>query len=378
MIFCLSAVLLSSCSSLKQSSQGSRYLKVEKKWAKATLDAPNLGAQVFNRMKPILAGEILIVGNSVDGLKAINKFSGKTLWRKDIKGGVEAGALLFNGHLLFGAGDGNFYKIKAIDGETVWSFSIQSEGLSLPTVQGGKVYFMAGNGIVHCLELKTGKSIWRYNRGNASYLSVRGGSQPLVANNLVFVGFNDGYLVALRADKGVLAWEKRINKNKKFRDIDAKPVIAGNSLIVSSFDGDLVSVDVSSGDLRWKSKYGGYASPIIADNRIYVSSSKNYVAAIDKDSGRAIWTYPTRSLTTKPQLYSGLIVTGEFNGSLKFLDSETGKLVREFYPGRGVHSQVTIDKDEERFYFMSADANLFSLQVGWERRQSKWPWESYE
>ena len=326
-------------------------------------------------MQPIVAGDVLITGNSLEGLAATDKPSGRKLWSFKLQGGVESGAILSNGHLFFGGGDGFFYKIKAIDGTKVWSYPIQSEGLSLPTVQGNRVFFLAGNGVAHCLDKKTGKSIWRYNRNRSSYLSVRGGSKPLIDDGIAYFGFSDGYLVALDSSKGTLIWEKRINRNKKFKDIDAEPLMSGSTLYVSSYDGDIVALEKSSGQIRWRSEFGGYSKPTLANNKRIVSSSNNSVAALDKDSGRTLWTTETRSLSTQPQFYKGLVIVGEYRGTLKFLDAETGKLVKEFFPGRGVHSKVTLDDETESLYFMSADANVMSVAVRWERQSARWPWE---
>lgn len=326
-------------------------------------------------MTPILAGDVLIIGNSLEGLTALNKETGRVLWEMRAQGGVEAGAVLHNGHLFFGAGDGFFYKIRAIDGQKVWSFPIQSEGLGLPTLKGNRVYFLAGNGVAHCLDAKSGKSIWRYNRSRSSYLSVRGGSRPLVSGKVTYFGFSDGYLVALDSAGGTLVWEKRINRNKKFKDIDAEPVLSGSTLFVSSYDGDIVALDKSSGQIRWRSEYGGYSKPTVADNKLYVSSSNNMIVALDKDSGRTLWTFNTKSLTVQPQLHNGLVIAGEYRGTLRFLDAENGQLVNEFAPGRGVHSKVTFDEDKKTAYFMTSDANLVSLNIEWKRLGSRWPWE---
>jgi outer membrane protein assembly factor BamB len=355
-----------------------RFFSVEKQWMRSTLSESNLQAQVLHRMQPILAGDVLIAGNSLEGLLATDKNSGRILWRVSLQGGVESGAVLHNGHLFFGGGDGFFYKIRAIDGVKVWSYPIQSEGLGLPTIKGDKVFFLAGNGVAHCLDSKTGKTVWRYNRNRSSYLSVRGGSRPLVTNRLAYYGFSDGYLVALDKEKGTLVWEGRINRNKKFKDIDAEPLISGSTLYVSSYDGDIVALNKDSGQIRWRSEFGGYSRPTLANNKLYVSSSNNIVACIDKESGRTLWTYETRSLATRPQFYKGLVIIGEFRGTLKFLDAETGKLVNEFSPGRGVHSQVTLDEENKKLYFMSADANLVAVNVRWKRITDRWPWETLQ
>jgi outer membrane protein assembly factor BamB len=60
-----------------------------------------------------------------------------------------------------------------------------------------------------------------------------------------------------------------------------------------------------------------------------------------------------------------MVVFGESQGALKILDAATGKLISQFTPGRGLLSAPLVDEAHDRIYFISGEANLYGLQVGW-------------
>jgi outer membrane protein assembly factor BamB len=326
-------------------------------------------------MNPILFESMVIAGNSLDGLVAYDRTSAKEIWRKRIDGGVEAGAELAKEHLYFGAGDGFFYKISALTGETVWSYPIRAEGLGKPLIHKDRIYFLAGNNIVHALDMESGRSVWIYNRRDPSPISVRGGSQPAADEKNIYVGFSDGAVVALAQTSGNVVWETQVNRNKRFHDVDSEPIIDGKSLFVAGFDHALSSLDLSTGNSNWQVEQGGYSSPHLQGSRLYLTSTNAKLIALEKANGQILWEKPLRSLGTQPIDYKGLLITGEYIGTLKFFDFETGELVKEFAPGRGVHSQVTLDGTTGEMYFMSADGNLFVLKGYWTDKRRLWPWE---
>ena len=126
-------------------------------------------------------------------------------------------------------GDGLLYAVRVDDGRVLWTYPLKAEGLAKPRVVNGTVYVLGGNNVMHALNARSGKLLWVYNRREAGTLSIRGGSQPAVSGDLVLVGFSDGAMVALNKSSGALMWETSLNRNKRFRDVDASPVIDGGS-----------------------------------------------------------------------------------------------------------------------------------------------------
>lgn len=372
-LFCLCVLVLTGCSSLKRSPN---KFVVEKRWARNTLDKTYLAGRRIHRFAPILTDKMVIAANSIDGVTAFDRASGRQLWRFDVKDGVEGGAELADGILYFGSGDGHLYALQPESGSILWTYPLKAEGIAEPLVHGGTLYILAGNNVAHALNAKTGKLNWVYNRREASNLSVRGGSQPAVVGDLVLIGFSDGALVALNKSSGAVAWEANLNRNKRFRDVDATPVIDGNTVYVSSYDGALYALNSSDGKILWTIDDGGYEQVLIVGSHLFYSTTTGKTMALDKGSGKILWTKENpNGIGTAPVLYRNVVVVGEMAGTLRFLDGRSGELLGEFAPGRGVTSRATIDAKKGEVYFVSHDANIYALRVSWRKHAKDWPWE---
>lgn len=367
------ALALSACSSLK--SAPNKFV-IEKRWTRSTIEKEYLGARRLHRFTPVVTDKTVIAANAVDGLVAYDRATAAKRWRFDIKDGVEASAWLADDVLYFGAGDGLLYALNPDDGAVLWTYPLKAEGIAEPLVAGEVLYVLGGNNVLHVLNAKTGKLLWVYNRREASNLSVRGGSRPAIAGDLVLTGFSDGSLVALNKASGSLVWEANLNRAKRFRDVDASPVIEGNTAYVSSYDGALYAVSVTDGAIQWSVDEGGYDEVLLQGGVIYYTTTTGKTMALEKSTGKTIWSRENpHGIAMAPALYKDVLLVGEMDGGLRFLDARTGDLVQEFSPGRGVTSRVAVDPVRGEVYFTSHDANLYALKVSWQRFGKDWPWE---
>ncbi len=364
--FCLG---LSSCSSLSNNhAKEKRQFQVRTLWVRRATETDNLGFRKINRMTPVIAGSLLIQGNGMDGITAYSRDTGQELWRLPIPNGVEGNATLIKDRLFFGASDGNFYSIEASTGRTVWSFSTKSENLGEPLLDDGIVYFLSGNNVIYALDASTGKQIWLHSRQDTSSFSIRGGSKPVIKNGKLFVGFSDGSLVAFNAKNGAPAWEVLLNKNKKFRDIDASPVIDGDNLYIPGYDDKLYCVASDSGEVLWRIDGGGYSSVTVVGDKIIYPTSTGEVLALRKSNGEKLWTYKSNDgIATQVRILKGMLVFGESQGKLLFLNPNSGKVIGGMEPGRGILSSPQVDDKKNAVYFISGEANVYALEAKWDK-----------
>lgn len=319
-------------------------------------------------MTPLLAGELLIQANAIDGVVAYESKSGRELWRLPIPHGVEAGATLINDRLFFGASDGSFYSVNAKTGKVLWTFPTRSENISEPLLDSsnGILYFLSGANVVYALEAESGRQVWLYSRQDNSNFSIRGGSKPALKDGHLFVGFSDGILVSLNAKTGNLQWELPLNRNKKFRDVDSAPVLDGDQIYVSGYDDKLYCINALKGDIQWKVDGGGYYPVTIHGDKLYYSTTSGEVWALQKGSGQKSWSYKVlNGIPTQVRIYKGLAVFGESQGRLRFLDANTGSEVSSFEPGRGIMSTPFVDDKNNFVYFISGEANVYAMEAKW-------------
>jgi outer membrane protein assembly factor BamB len=331
----------------------------------------NLQFRKVNRFTPILFehpkyGQVLIQANAIDGLTAMTTSHGNVVWRRPLLNGIEAGGVLSNNKLLVGASDGQFYSISAIDGEIQWSFPTRTETISEPSLEDNLVLFLSGANTLYALDVVTGKQVWLYTRQDTQPISVRGGSKPAVKAGTAYVGFADGAVVALNSKTGTLKWERQLNRNKRFRDVDADPLVDGEFLFVSAFDNAIYCLRSATGDVVWKSEKGAFGAPLMVGDTVYFASTVGEFQALDRSSGKKKWAFPVDDgIATSAKTYKGLLVFGESRGDLHFVDAATGKSVGHFSPGRGIMSTPVVDEKQDRIYFISGEANVYAVKVAW-------------
>lgn len=372
--------LASACSSLnpeKWSSSEKREFNIEKRWVRSTLTNENLTFRKTNRMKPLVAGDLLIQGNAVDSISGYNRTTGERIWNLKVPGGVEGGGTFAKDFLFFGGNDGSFYCTSVSTGTLHWVFPTRSETLAAPLLHNGVVYFLAGNNVVYALDAETGRQNWLYSRPDSQNISVRGGSKPSISSTgkTLYVGFSDGAIVALDTSNGSLKWEKQLSNNKRFRDIDSSPIVDQDVLYVPGFDNALYALRATTGDVLWKYDKGGYGDVTINLDHLYYATTTDEVIALEKSTGKVLWTHKlTGGLGTQPLYSRGLIVVGESQGRVLFLDAVSGKKISSFETGLGVMSPAASDDTRSEVYFISNEANLFAIRARWTAQNRSFPW----
>lgn len=359
-----------------------RKFQTERVWVRETMIKETLKFRKMNRFTPILVSknsntgvekDLLIAANAMDSISAYEPDSGKLVWRIPIQNGVETAGAVFRSRLFFGANDGNFYAVNVNTGSVDWTYPVRQEILSEPLTAESSVYFLSGANSVYSLSQDTGKAEWIYNRQDPSSLSIRGGSKPAIKGNSLFVGFSDGTLVALQNNNGAVKWEKKLNRNKKFRDIDSTPLVDDEFLYVLGYDDAAYSLRAATGEIVWKTNFGGYGEIIKVGDRLGFASTSEEFVAVDSQSGKKIWSIATpNGISTGASLLKGLMVFGDSLGQLRFVEPSTGRVIGSFSPGSGIHATPRTDEARGTVYFISNEANLYALKVGW-RRASEIP-----
>lgn len=363
----LGCVLLSSCASLK-SANTEPAVRTNVAFIRSTVDAPITRYRKINRARVVFTDKLLIASNAHDGLVAYDIKTGNRKWSYAVSNGVEKEPAVFNNRLYFGGNDGYFYSVNLESGQELWKTHIKSEIVATPAydAQEGRVYFVTTSNSLMALEAENGRQVWSYTRQDPSSYSIRGGTTPLIHKNLVYVGFSEGSFVAFNKSNGTINWEIQLNKNKRFKDIDSSAVVEGEKIYVSGYDDRLYVLSTTNGDVLNKFEAGGYVPVTIEGSVLFYPSSNGKVYALNKDSLKAIWEYPVpNGLPTEISLINNNIVFGESLGNLVLLNKTTGQVVNSFEPGRGIQSPIAVNEKRSELYFISGEANLYSMGVAW-------------
>ncbi len=367
-------LVIASCQSLPQTTDlsfsGEQIATVLKPlWVFNTLKNKNSAFRKVNFFAPIVQKNIIIVGNAIDNISAYDKNSKQKIWTFSLPFGVEASGATLDDYLYFGGLDGNLYCLNILNGALVWKFETKSEITSQPLIEGSSIYFLNGANSLFSLDLKTGKQNWVFSRQTlTTQMSIRGASKPTYANGIIYAGFSDGALVALNSQTGTQQWEVTLNKNIRFKDIDASPVVDGDRIYLSSFDDHVYCLSKSNGSIVWKAHVGGATAPLLVGQKLFIGSSKGSFYSLNKSNGEINWKKTDiNGIASEPSLLNGFVVFGESQGRLRILDLLSGLEKASFDPGKGIMSKVSVipsdSLNKSKLYFISGEANFYELEM---------------
>jgi outer membrane protein assembly factor BamB len=311
-------------------------------------------------------------------------------WTAALPGVSDNSEVAVSGGVAFaGAGD-TLTAFDAANGTPVWQASLPGVVLGTPSVQGGLVLVgidravkRTTNGFVVALNASTGATVWKkpvgklpggditsstsvtttpnyayvtLSSGRVDELGIRHGylfwqsavlpgcvvSQPSVAGGLVVVGGGGGYLSALHASDGTLAWQDTLESGGCGQSAaNWLPAISQGTVYAGLLNA-VAAVSLSSGAVKWQNDsvtsvffpLSVTAATVIA-SPVTVGANENLVA-LSRSSGSVVWQ------TT---------VSGEIAGTATF----GGLAWANFAPGSdGNYQAVAFGRFNGHQYFSSA------------------------
>ena len=306
-------------------------LSVKKAW-QVNIGSGN-SSQGIN-LVPAVDGDVIYAADYKGNVLAVNAQNGRTLWRIDTELNVSSGPAVKENILLIGTLDGSVHAYRAADGSELWQSTVSSEVLAVPVLEDSVVIVRCLDGRVFGLDANDGSRKWVYDR-SVPLLSLRGNGTPLGRAGVIYVGYDGGHVVALRAEDGRVVWEQPVvaaegrTELERLVDIDGRMAVVATDLYVSSYKGRVASLAVESGRLLWFKDIGSATGVVVNRTRLAVSDRDGSLWLLDRRNGSTLWRQDMlvrRGLTT-PAIYDRYAVVGDFEGYLHWFDAEDGTLV---------------------------------------------------
>jgi outer membrane protein assembly factor BamB len=176
--------------------------------------------------------------------------TGGTVWHADIGTGYQVGApLVYAGMVIVPSANGKVFAFNAKNGSELWSFDTYSAGsygvTSSPIAYLGKIIVATGNGKVFSLN-ENGTQAW-----NRTVASVIYSSSPAVANQVIYIGADDGKLHAIAANGSSELWSAPIGSK-----VRGSPILMDDMIVVtyvnnSPAGGGLAAIGYD-GTMKWQ------------------------------------------------------------------------------------------------------------------------------
>ncbi|GAB3788336.1 outer membrane protein assembly factor BamB [Dyella agri] len=350
-----SLVLLAGCNSFKKKNlepptplekHFTATAQVSKVWTARIGDGAGISGV---HLRPTVVDGVLYADSTDGKVAAFDAATGKKLWDKTTRSSKSwfglghrkgtdatyAGGPAVAGDLLaVGTLDGHVYAMGAKDGSPRWDAELNSEVIAAPAISGDLVIVRTQDGRVYGLDAATGKRRWAYDQGTVPLLSLRGNSTPLAANGVVFIGSDDGKLVALRQDNGEKLWEQRLATGEgrtdieRLDDADGAILLDGSTLYGAAYHGNLTAIDGPSGRPLWSRAFSTYTSLALGANAVYGVNDQGEVWAFDRSGGADMWKNDKLKYRwlTGPAAQGNYLVVADAYGYVHWLQASDGAL----------------------------------------------------
>jgi len=342
-------------------------MKVKKIWSTSVGDG--LGKQGIG-IAPLYVSGRIYASDYEGRITAIDAASGDKLWQNKTDLPFSGGPGVDGSLLVMGTLDGQVQAFNADTGSELWQTRVSSEVLSAPAVADNIVVVRCIDGRVFGLDAQSGNRLWIYDR-SVPLLTLRGNSALLIRAGSVFVGYDDGTVVALKLEDGSLNWEQNFvnpegrTELDRLADIGDQMVMVASDLIVSSYKNRVTSLAADSGRLLWFKDISSETGVQVDRVNLALSDKNGEVWMLDRRNGSTLWKQDKlqhRQLT-RPAFYGGQLVVGDTEGYLHWIDVQQGTFVARVREGKDGFAGAPISVGTT-LYVMTHKGTLAAYRAG--------------
>ena len=359
-------------------------VRVRRAWSAGIGDG--LGKKYLT-LRPAVAADRIFVADAYGLVEARERFTGDRIWRarvgEDPTGMLSAlnvfdrsdpsylsgGVGTAFGHVFVGTTQGEVVALSAASGDEVWRANVGSEVLAPPVGGSNLVFVHTIDGRLMALERSDGSVRWSFDN-QVPVLTLRGTATPVYDNGIVYAGFANGMVAAIRAENGEPVWQHRVmlpegrSELERMVDVDSTPVLAGGVLYVAAFQGRLKALRATDGSLLWEREIASHLDLTEGYNQTYVVNDDDEIIAIDRRTAEEVWRQEGlfRRNLSSPIAFGNYLVVADEDGYLHVLAQSDGRFLgRIKVDGDGVRSRPVVAGD--LFYVLGNSGRLRALNI---------------
>lgn len=295
------------------------------------------------KLSPYVNDDFLFSVDVTGKVSAFSVESGDRKWSTELNKDVTAGVNGDDKNLYLATANGEVFAISQSHGGTLWSSMVSSEVIAAPVAGRDYVVVRSIDGKVYALEKSTGERRWIYNY-NVPALSVHGNGRPLVIEDGVLVGLDNGNLVALQDSTGRVVWEVSLGGDtgrseiENLNDLDADIQIIKPYVYAVNYQGSLAQIDPRQGQTTWSTDVSSIAGLTATQTLVFVTDEFDTVHAFQRSDGKLLWKQEglsNRKLTGPVVYKTGTVIVGDLEGFLHILSIEDGSIIGRVKTGIG-------------------------------------------
>lgn len=252
----------------------------------------------------------------------------------------------------------------------LWTYKTGDEIKSSPVIAENKIFVGTMDGYVIALNM-AGKLVWRFK----TIASVE--APPIIIKKTLVVGCMAGTVYALDIDTGKLKWKFKTDGQiagsaNWFTDRN------GIQLLVPSYDYSLYCLNLETGKMNWKNETNNYLNGAAAtDNRkITIGGCDSYMHIIDAVNGKGVAKIEIGTYVAESSAISGnLAFVGDYDGGFTCVDLNSNKVKWKFNNPRPIPFLSSPAVSAERVVIGSHDRKLYCFDKN--NGKILWTYQTY-
>jgi outer membrane protein assembly factor BamB len=211
---------------------------------------------------------------------------------------------------------------------------------------------------------------------------------PSYANGSLYLGRDDGWVLAYRLKDGHVRWKRR------FTQVIDQPAYAGGRIYFGTWDhnggGRIIALAASNGKTIWQHQAGQpvESSMLVQNGIVYSGGNNGTVRALNAVTGKQLWTYQASGAVKCSLAYSGgRVFFGDYAGDMYALNARNGHQIWK----KGTHGLAAGFESGNfystpavaygRVYIGSTDSKVYSFvantgEIAWTETMSGWAYGS--
>lgn len=225
---------------------------------------------------------------------------------------------------------------------------------SKPVIFGNTLIYQMANGRIVSYNLEK-----KYT--NDSYRFTKGGNNELVVSEKYILStqaIGEENVTLIDAEEGEFVWQATIPFG-----IESTPIVSGGVAVVASASGAVFGLDLASGIELWKiqTRKPVYADMLLDGKHVVVANDAGDVHRIEIKTGKTAWKKNVlgEPIVVKPLLVDGQLFIAGTEGTLKTIDSKSGKPLKSQTFSAGFYANAAFDGNA--IYIGNNNATLYKL-----------------
>lgn len=226
------------------------------------------------------------------------------------------------------------------------------------------------------LPRETFNIVWYFKSSDPNYFYVVPKSAPIIDNEKVYFGSDNGNFWALHQNDGSIAWQYKVGWHTKGKSIFSSPALHNNTVYFGSYDGNVYALNTASGKKKWifmEADWVG-SSPVIAPdlNLLFIGlefglfKKSGGIAALDLDTGEKKWDYIMTEYVHGSPVYSsskGLVAVGGNDSTVYLFKAKNGEMLWSRKVDGEIKASLAFDEKRNLLLFGSFDGNMYALDI---------------